>query len=69
MSDFERFSLICDDWLDAAKEDTTTRRITSVAASYPLVATRRFSAGAAAPLAYTSPERVKGFGPLLVTAA
>ena len=22
MSDFERFGLICDDWLDAATEDT-----------------------------------------------
>ena len=23
MSDFERFGLICDDWLKAAKEDTS----------------------------------------------
>jgi len=23
MSDFERFGLICEEWLDAAKEDTT----------------------------------------------
>ena len=69
MSDFERFGLICDDWLDAAKEDTTTRRIASFSASNLLVATGRFSADAAAHRAYTSPGRLKGFGPLLVTAA
>ncbi len=70
MRDFERFGLICDEWLDAAKEDPTTRRITSVGASNPLlVATRRFSADATAALAYASPKQVKGFGPLLVTAA
>jgi hypothetical protein len=69
MRDFERFGLICDEWLEAAKEDTTTRRITSVAASNPFVATRGVSADAAAPLAYTSPERVKFFEPFLVTAA
>jgi len=69
MSDFERFGLICDDWLDAANEDTTTRRIASFSASNLLVATGRFSADAAVPLAYNSLARVKGFGPLLVTAA
>ena len=61
MRDFERLGLICDEWLDAAKEDPTTRRITS--------ATRRFSADAAAPHTYTSPERLKGFRPSLVTTA